>query len=112
MPIKPENRARYPKDWKQIRATILDRAGHRCEWTDCGVSNGATNPRTGSRVVLTIAHLDHTPENCDPSNLMAMCQQHHLAYDQHHHQQNAYETRRQGKAQDMFAQPIEGEPSA
>ena len=31
MPIKPENKARYPKEWKQIRLTILERAGHKCE---------------------------------------------------------------------------------
>lgn len=24
MPIRPENRALYPADWKEIRATILD----------------------------------------------------------------------------------------
>lgn len=23
--------------------------------------------------MLTVAHLDHTPENCDPENLRAMC---------------------------------------
>ena len=27
MPIKPENKARYPKDWKAIRAEVLERAG-------------------------------------------------------------------------------------
>lgn len=26
MPIKPENRAKYPKNWKEIRAKILERA--------------------------------------------------------------------------------------
>lgn len=26
MPIKPENRARYPKNWKAIRVEILERA--------------------------------------------------------------------------------------
>lgn len=35
-------------------------------------------------VVLTIAHLDHTPENCDPSNLRALCQQCHNRYDAKH----------------------------
>lgn len=30
MPIKPENKARYPADWKAIRARILERAGDRC----------------------------------------------------------------------------------
>lgn len=102
MPIKPENRHRYPKDWKDIRAAILGRADNRCEWAGCGLENGQINPRTGSKVVLTIAHLDHTPENCAHANLMAMCQQHHLAYDQKHHQQNAYQTRRKGKAVDCF----------
>lgn len=37
MPIKPENRARYPKDWKQIRESILARAENRCEF--CKVLN-------------------------------------------------------------------------
>lgn len=31
MPIKPENRARYPKTWPAIRERILARAGNRCE---------------------------------------------------------------------------------
>lgn len=53
MPIKPENRSRYPKDWKQIRASILKRADNRCEF--CGVPN-YTIRENGSKVVLTIAH--------------------------------------------------------
>lgn len=36
-------------------------------------------------VVLTTAHLDHTPENCEDENLRAMCQGCHLYYDQEHH---------------------------
>ncbi len=47
-----------------------------------------------TEIVLTIAHLDHTPEHNDPSNLMAMCQRHHLAYDQAHHTTTAYMTRK------------------
>lgn len=31
MPISPENKKRYPKDWREIRARILERAQHRCE---------------------------------------------------------------------------------
>lgn len=49
-------------------------------------------------VVLTIAHLDHQPENCDPENLRAWCQRCHLRYDHHHHQANATATRRAKKA--------------
>jgi hypothetical protein len=36
------------------------------------------------RIVLTVAHLDHTPENCDPSNLRAWCQRCHNRYDAAH----------------------------
>lgn len=45
-------------------------------------------------IVLTVAHLDHTPENCDPANLRAWCQQCHLRYDARHHARNAATTRR------------------
>lgn len=104
MPIKPENRARYPKNWKQIRAAILERAGHQCEgspdFPDCRAVNYEPHPETGSKVVLTIAHLDHVPENCDHSNLMAWCQRCHLNYDKHHHAKNSAKTRR-GKMQQV-----------
>ena len=69
MPIHPENKSRYPKDWKQIRARILERAVNCCEF--CGVPNYSIRPN-GTKVVLTIAHLDHTPENCDQDNLRAL----------------------------------------
>lgn len=46
------------------------------------------------RIILTIAHLDHTPENCADDNLRAWCQRHHLRYDAKHHAQTAYATRR------------------
>lgn len=39
MPIKPENVARYPKDWPQIRERIRQRANDKCE--NCGVQNRA-----------------------------------------------------------------------
>lgn len=31
MPIKPENKARYPKIWPRMRAEVLERAGYACE---------------------------------------------------------------------------------
>lgn len=96
MPIKPANRHRYPPNWREIRATILERASHRCEF--CRAANHQPHPITGSRVVLTIAHLDHTPEHCDPANLRALCQRCHLRYDSGHHQRTAYATRRKPRA--------------
>jgi len=40
---------------------------------------------SGKQVILTTAHLDHTPENCDDSNLKSFCQACHLNYDREHH---------------------------
>ena len=125
MPIKPENKARYPKDWLQVRLRILQRAHYRCEHEDCGAGHGlkgywhdgkfvrmpealrlagydagdvvACNDGTELKIikiVLTIAHLDHTPENCADDNLRAWCQRHHLRYDAEHHKQTAYATRK------------------
>lgn len=82
MPIRPENKARYPKDWPAIRQRILERAEHRCE--ECGAANYKPNPATGSKVVLTIAHLDHVPEHCADDNLRAWCQRCHNRYDAAH----------------------------
>lgn len=102
MPIKKENLHRYPKNWKEIRARILDRAGNKCEWPGCAVPNYSRHPVTHSRVILTIGHLNHTPEDVADSNLRAWCQLHHLAYDLEHHLQSAYRNRREGKAIEMF----------
>lgn len=85
MPIQPQNKSRYPADWKAIRAAILERANYRCEgspaYPECRAVDGAPHPVTGSRVVLTIAHLDHTPETRDPALLRAWCQLCHNTYD-------------------------------
>ena len=56
------------------------------------------------RIVLTIAHLDHTPENCDPANLKALCQRCHLNHDKHHHRATRAATLRARRANgDLFA---------
>lgn len=107
MPIRPENRARYPRNWKEIVEQVRQRSGDRCEgspdYPNCRAMNGLPHPETGSKVVLTTAHLDHVPENCDLANLRHWCQRCHLHYDRHHHAQTRYETRRAGAAiADLF----------
>ena len=83
MPIKEENKKRYPKNWKQISERIrFERANNKCEV--CGCENYQPHPITGSKVILTVAHLDHQPENCDDDNLKAMCQKCHNNYDRQH----------------------------
>lgn len=104
MPIRPSERTRYPSDWKAISMRIRERAGQRCECEgECGLhtTTGRCVERNGEparfargRVVLTVAHLDHTPENCADDNLKAMCQRCHLRYDRDHHAANSAATRR------------------
>lgn len=121
MPIKPENIARYPKNWKsEIVPRIRARSGNICECMgECGLFhyeidgrqhdsevmlnrrslirctalNGEPHPVTKSKVVLTVGHLNHTPEDCRDEVLKHWCQRCHLRYDKNHHQKNARVTR-------------------
>jgi hypothetical protein len=103
MPIRPDQKARYPKDWKAISLEVRERAGWACEgspgiYPDCRAAHGWPHPVTGSVVILTVAHLNHTPEDNgevgNRPNLRAMCQRCHLTYDAGHHAKNAAATRR------------------
>lgn len=106
MPIRPENRDRYPADWPAISERIrFTRAQGRCECYGecrrgshagrCPNVHGQPAYGTGSKVVLTVAHLNHAPEDCSEDNLRAMCQGCHLHYDSDHHKQTAARTRRE-----------------
>jgi 5-methylcytosine-specific restriction endonuclease McrA len=129
MPIRPENRQRYPENWKEIRAAILRRAGNRCE--ECGLHNHSIgtrhkdgtfrNPYPGQwdiyhdnlrshhskqqaltaagliMIVLTIAHLDHQPENVDPANLKSLCQKCHNRYDATNRRKGIRERQHEGQ---------------
>jgi 5-methylcytosine-specific restriction endonuclease McrA len=87
MPILPENKIRYPRDWKlRSRFVRFHRAKNRCEW--CGAENGRPHPVTRSRVVLTVAHVfDERPEAASLLNLAALCQRCHNRHDARGRQQ-------------------------
>lgn len=102
MPIRPENKHRYPKDWKAIVAKVRDRSDNRCECQgECGLHrgrrckevNGAAATWARGKIVLTTAHLNHTPEDNRMENLRHMCQRCHLLYDRDHHRETAERTR-------------------
>jgi hypothetical protein len=105
----------YPKEWPQIRARILERAGNRCEV--CGVANHAHGYRDSDgafhelasdklfydghipdgakiiRIVLTIAHWDNPdPMDCRDENLKATCQKCHNSHDMPMRKKNARQT--------------------
>lgn len=91
MPIKPENRHKYPSNWKDLREAVLKRAHHRCEL--CFVPNGAIIQRdetgiwrhaiesSGTRIVLTTAHINQDIADNRMVNLLALCQRCHLRID-------------------------------
>ena len=102
MPVSSDKQRLYPggslrsPEWQALRQRILKRAGHRCEQADCRAINYLHHPITGSRVILTIAHLDQDPANNDTANLAALCQYCHNRLDAPMRQKHAAETRRRG----------------
>lgn len=114
----PINYKEYPKNWKELREQVLKRADNKCEF--CGVpnyeiiyrdlqgnwhtKNKVNNMKSDegfilfgdnfnwkpTKIILTIAHLDHDKENYDVSidRLRALCQRCHLRYDAKNHAEN------------------------
>lgn len=82
------HRNEYPPNWSEIRNRILERAGNCCEgspaYPDCRAMNGKPHPVTGSKVVLTIAHMNHDKGD-NEETLRALCQRCHLKHDLGHH---------------------------
>lgn len=101
----PMDRKRYPTNWEEIALKIKNEANWKCE--ECGrecrksgeslsdfidrivpkvhcaksydlLDEISTKP---TRFVLTVAHLNHVPEDCSRSNLKALCSVCHCRYD-------------------------------
>lgn len=93
----PMDRSKYPANWEEISLSARQAAGWRCQgspsYPDCQAEQGKPHPVTGSIVVLTVAHLDHNPQNVAADNLRVWCQRCHLTYDAKHHARNARRTR-------------------
>lgn len=99
----PMDRRLYPDNWEAIASQVKEESGWRCE------ACGRPCPRPGEkkadfmerirtrrlsecpvvreflqkprRFMLTVAHLNHRPEDCDRSNLRALCAPCHCRYD-------------------------------
>ena len=116
----PMKRELYPENWDQIAADVKDKANWTCEECDricrkkgesvldfaarikgkndkfldwwvnrTALSDLCAKPQ---RFTLTVAHLDHNPQNCTKENLKALCSVCHLKYDQEHHRKNRART--------------------
>jgi len=114
----PFDRTKYPPDWRTISVSIRNRSGGRCECRGecghthlaprCDAMNHTRHPVTGSRVVLTVAHLcrcrDAEGKKCgDPTHLLALCQRCHLSLDRADHIAHARANRHARRAAaDLF----------
>lgn len=126
----PCDYSKYPKDWKEIRAHILEREFNCCkickalnnakgardrfgdfiyDWQINGMGSNAGEHHFGLsipkiiKIVLTVAHLNHDVKDNSDENLAALCQLHHLRHDIEHHRKNAKETNRKKKGlQNLF----------
>lgn len=100
----PMERDRYPDNWKEIALAVKEAASWRCQ--ECGKQcRRPGEPFDTHKRTLTVAHLNHTPEDCSKVNLKALCAPCHLRYDAAHH----VETRKKRRASDgreRQAQPV------
>lgn len=97
--MSPMQRDLYPKNWDSIAHAVKTAANWTCQscgkvcrqqgeiWTDYLIR---VNPSVGEaigmaahpiRYDLNAAHLDHNPPNCNPENLMALCNPCHCRMD-------------------------------
>lgn len=86
----PMNKKLYPPDWSELRVKVLERAGNKCEL--CGKKNYSLSDK-GTRVVLTVHHIDNQKSRRNLINLIALCNKCHLRLDLEHHIENAKKTR-------------------
>lgn len=95
----PIDYSEYHPKWSLISRLIrFHRAGNCCEW--CGAQNYEPHPVTGSKLVLTVAHLDRDKDNNRFANLAALCQRCHLNHDrQSHIESRKYGRKARGKHQ-------------
>ena len=83
MPIRPELKPLYPRNWKAISASVrFGRARGRCE--TCARPHGQGRPardpdlfdltvQRTTKVVLAAAHRDHDPRRNGQRNLRTLC---------------------------------------
>lgn len=99
MPIKRENKAKYPKNWDEIAERVKQKAFGRCEL--CGTYTYSTpeehltedelnkigddigtsccsDKRKNAKYILTVHHKDRDPTNNSDDNLIALCAPCHL----------------------------------
>lgn len=91
MPVNAAKQKLYPggslqsSAWQDIRQWVASRSGWVCEgspaYPDCRAVHGEPHPVTGSKVVLTVAHVEHDVSRNGPDDLRHWCQKCHNTHD-------------------------------
>lgn len=79
----PMDKKRYPKDWNAIALQIKSKAKWQCQrcGKQCLKPSDDTKHLSRSewgKQTLTVHHINLTPEDCSPKNLIALCAPCHL----------------------------------
>lgn len=89
----PMRRELYPDNWEAIAAAVKEAAGWKCQ--ECGKQcRRPGEPFDTHRNTLTVAHMNHKPQDIRLENLKALCAPCHLRYDAKRHA----ETRRKKRS--------------
>ena len=91
----PMDKTLYHPNWREISLLVRKNAGFRCEL--CPAGNGEYHWKTGSKVVLTVHHIDSDKKNNSKHNLIALCQRCHLRLDREKHIKNGKAKREEKK---------------
>lgn len=91
----PMDKKRYPKNWKDISLRIKQDADWICQ--ECGRQCRKPGEKFDThKRTLTVAHMNHIPEDISPNNLKALCAPCHLRYDAKHHAESRRKQKKNG----------------
>lgn len=76
----PVDKSKYPPDWNEIASRIKEATDWKCQV--CGKQCYIPGSKViDTRMVLTVAHINHVEMDCRDENLVAACSVCHLRYD-------------------------------
>lgn len=86
----PRDYSKYARNWKEIAKQTILNAENR--WELCRAENGKRHWLAGSKVVVTVDHVDGDKRINSKYNLIALCQRCHLRLDLELHISNRKES--------------------
>lgn len=99
----PMDRTKYPTNWDEIALSVKEATGWKCQ--PCGKQCYTPGqPVNDTRLVLTVAHINHVESDCRPENLIAACSVCHLRYDAMRRQWQRLAKQRVNRTEPLFVE--------